>query len=171
MVAHPFHIHDVQFFILDRDGVSVSAEERGYKDVVMIGPNETLRFITKFEDFADPEMPYMYHCHILMHEDDGMMGQFIVVPEASTGLNDLKSKKEEINIFPNPVDDILSIEFSDGSVPKSYSYRIVDSMGITIEHSTDLNQRNVNVSNLSPGIYTLLLESENEIYSVKLIKN
>jgi FtsP/CotA-like multicopper oxidase with cupredoxin domain len=38
----------------------------------------TVRFITKFEDFADEDFPYMYHCHILPHEDGGMMGQFIV---------------------------------------------------------------------------------------------
>jgi hypothetical protein len=32
-----------------------------------------------FPEFADPETPYMYHCHILQHEDQGMMGQFVVV--------------------------------------------------------------------------------------------
>ena len=32
-----------------------------------------------FTDYADPVLPYMYHCHILEHEDAGMMGQFTVV--------------------------------------------------------------------------------------------
>lgn len=31
-----------------------------------------------FEDYADPDVPFMYHCHLLLHEDEGMMGQFIV---------------------------------------------------------------------------------------------
>jgi FtsP/CotA-like multicopper oxidase with cupredoxin domain len=32
-----------------------------------------------FDDYADPDTPYMFHCHILQHEDRGMMGQFVVV--------------------------------------------------------------------------------------------
>ncbi|MCA9735060.1 multicopper oxidase domain-containing protein, partial [candidate division KSB1 bacterium] len=75
-IAHPFHIHDVQFFILDRNGRAPVAAEQGRKDVVLIHPMETVRFITKFADFADDPVPYMYHCHMLTHEDDGMMGQF-----------------------------------------------------------------------------------------------
>lgn len=78
--AHSFHIHDVQFYILDRDGNAPAPEESGKKDVVLVYPNETVRFITKFEDFADTTMPYMFHCHLLMHADMGMMGQFIVSP-------------------------------------------------------------------------------------------
>jgi len=79
MLAHPFHIHDVHFFILDRNGVATAATEDGPKDVVLVKRNETVRFITQFLDHADPVVPYMYHCHILPHEDDGMMGQFLVV--------------------------------------------------------------------------------------------
>lgn len=40
---------------------------------------ETVRIIMRFEDYADDKYPYMYHCHILEHEDAGMMGQFLVV--------------------------------------------------------------------------------------------
>ena len=60
-------------------GMHVSPEnESGRKDVVLVKQMETVRFIAKFEDFADDEVPYMYHCHMLQHEDDGLMGQFIV---------------------------------------------------------------------------------------------
>jgi hypothetical protein len=38
-----------------------------------------MRLLTSFEDYADPDLPYMFHCHILEHEDRGMMGQFVVV--------------------------------------------------------------------------------------------
>lgn len=84
--AHPFHIHDVQFYILDRtpSGGSASApppQEFGRKDVVLLMPGETVRFIATFDTFADDEIPYMFHCHILAHEDRGMMGQFIVKSE------------------------------------------------------------------------------------------
>ena len=78
-MAHPFHIHDIQFQILDRDGKPPEPSERGWKDTVRVHSNEVVRLIAKFEDFADPKHPYMYHCHILEHEDGGMMGQFVVV--------------------------------------------------------------------------------------------
>lgn len=79
---HPFHIHDVQFYILDRkdsNGINIplTSNETGRKDVVFVGPKETVRFITKFEDFWG-DVPYMYHCHITVHEDLGMMKQYTV---------------------------------------------------------------------------------------------
>ncbi|RTL71401.1 MAG: oxidase [Hyphomicrobiales bacterium] len=78
-LSHPFHIHDIQFRVLDRDSVPAGPHEHGLKDTVMVDPGETVRVITQFTDFADPNRPYMYHCHILEHEDAGMMGQFVVV--------------------------------------------------------------------------------------------
>jgi len=78
-MAHPFHIHDIQFRILDRNGRPPAANEQGMKDTVLVEADETVRIITQFEDYADAESPYMYHCHILEHEDAGMMGQFVVV--------------------------------------------------------------------------------------------
>jgi hypothetical protein len=39
--------------------------------------------LLRFTDFADADTPYMYHCHILQHEDPGMMGQFVVVPASA----------------------------------------------------------------------------------------
>src|SRR5262249_54185206 len=71
MVAHPFHIHDVQFYILDRNGLQPAPEESGRKDVVLVPSGDSVRFIARFTDYADSIMPYMFHCHILMHEDDG----------------------------------------------------------------------------------------------------
>ena len=78
-LTHPFHIHDVQFRVLDRDGAPPLPYEQGLKDTVLVDPGSTVRVITEFADFADPDHPYMYHCHILEHEDAGMMGQFVVV--------------------------------------------------------------------------------------------
>jgi len=79
---HPFHIHDIQFFILDRkdslgNNIPLTSNEIGRKDVVYVGPKETVRFITKFDDFWG-DVPYMYHCHITVHEDKGMMKQFTI---------------------------------------------------------------------------------------------
>lgn len=77
--VHPFHVHLVQFLILDRDGRPPSPQEAGWKDTVYVHPGETVNIIMQFKQFADPVVPYMYHCHILEHEDNGMMGQFVVI--------------------------------------------------------------------------------------------
>ena len=77
--AHPFHVHDVQFRILDRDGRPPIETETGLKDTVLIPSKGSVRLLLSFRDYADPDTPYMYHCHNLEHEDAGMMGQFTVV--------------------------------------------------------------------------------------------
>jgi bilirubin oxidase len=78
-MAHPFHVHNVQFRILDRSGKRPHPSESGLKDVVLVHGNEKVRIIMKFPEYSDAKVPYMYHCHILEHEDQGMMGQFVVV--------------------------------------------------------------------------------------------
>jgi len=64
---------------LDRDGRPPAANEVGLKDTVVINPDEVVRIVIRFDNYTDAERPYMYHCHILEHEDAGMMGQFTVV--------------------------------------------------------------------------------------------
>jgi len=78
MMAHPFHIHNVQFRIIDRNGRQPPPTEAGFKDTVVVSPSERVRLLLRFEKYTDPDLPYMYHCHILEHEDAGMMGQFVV---------------------------------------------------------------------------------------------
>ncbi|MFN8489750.1 MAG: multicopper oxidase domain-containing protein [Caldilineaceae bacterium] len=76
--GHSFHIHDVQFKIISRSSGPVAAYEQGWKDTVAVPLGESVSFIAKFADFADDTHPYMYHCHFSNHEDEGMMGQFLV---------------------------------------------------------------------------------------------
>jgi FtsP/CotA-like multicopper oxidase with cupredoxin domain len=66
---HPFHLHGFRFQILDRNGVP--EKDRRWKDTVNVPKHETVRFVVKFDDFPGK---WMYHCHILDHEDHGMMG-------------------------------------------------------------------------------------------------
>jgi len=102
-IAHPFHIHDVQFYVLDINGLAPPANLAGRKDVILVpGGGGIVRFITQFEDYADPNMPYMYHCHMLSHEDEGMMGQFVVV-DSTTALPELEANN--FQIYPNPSND------------------------------------------------------------------
>lgn len=78
-MAHPFHVHNTQFRILSRDGQPPEAGEAGLKDTAVVWGGQTVRLAVRFADNTDAERPYMYHCHILEHEDAGMMGQFTVV--------------------------------------------------------------------------------------------
>ena len=101
-IAHPFHIHDIQFYVLDRNGAPPPVTEQGRKDVILINPMETVRIITQFTDFANDSVLYMLHCHMLTHEDKGMMLQFEVV-ELTTGTRNGQMKSSGINVYPNPV--------------------------------------------------------------------
>lgn len=78
-LVHNFHIHDVQFQVLSVGGSPPPPELSGYKDTVLVKPGQTVRLIMQFTDYSDPQYPYMFHCHLLNHEDQGMMGQFVVV--------------------------------------------------------------------------------------------
>lgn len=64
---HPFHLHTNSFQILDAAG----QPERSWKDVVLVPAGQRRRFRVKFADFPGRSV---YHCHILDHEDRGMMG-------------------------------------------------------------------------------------------------
>lgn len=78
---HNFHVHDVQFQVLTVDGAEPEPHLRGWKDTVLLVQGRRYRLAMRFTDHTDPNVPYMYHCHLLQHEDDGMMGQFVVLGE------------------------------------------------------------------------------------------
>ncbi|SFF00225.1 multicopper oxidase family protein [Trichococcus pasteurii] len=73
-MVHPFHIHGVQFQVLSRDGAEPPQNEQGWKDTIAVYPGETVRLAVTFPEKG----VFMYHCHILEHEDNGMMGQVSV---------------------------------------------------------------------------------------------
>lgn len=78
LFPHNFHVHDVQFQMLDIDGEAPPPELAGRKDTVYLEPRRVYRLIMRFEDYVDDETPYMIHCHLLLHEDEGLMSQFVV---------------------------------------------------------------------------------------------
>ncbi len=78
-MAHPLHVHHRQFQILDVDGRPPAPALAGWKDTVLVGPGQVVRLMIRFAGVADPTYPFMFHCHILEHEDMGMMGRFFLV--------------------------------------------------------------------------------------------
>lgn len=76
LLAHPFHIHGAIFQVLSENGSAPRAENTGWKDTVLV--NQEAEILVQFNQPTDTKSPFMYHCHILEHEDQGMMGQFTV---------------------------------------------------------------------------------------------
>ncbi|MET4037950.1 FtsP/CotA-like multicopper oxidase with cupredoxin domain [Bradyrhizobium sp. RT4a] len=73
-MPHPFHIHGAMFRILSLDGKPPPEHLAGLKDVVLV--EDKAELLVSFTRPATREHPFMYHCHILEHEDAGMMGQY-----------------------------------------------------------------------------------------------
>jgi spore coat protein A len=94
--SHPIHLHMVRFQVLGRrpfdlsvyqltgkivftgPAVVLAANELGWKDIVRVDPTTVTRIIVKFEGFAGR---YVWHCHMLEHEDNEMMRPFVISAE------------------------------------------------------------------------------------------
>ena len=76
--AHPFHAHGCSFLIEQMEGAAPPPAQQGWKDVVVLDDDDWSEIVVRFDHPATKQHPYMYHCHILEHEDRGMMGQFTV---------------------------------------------------------------------------------------------
>jgi hypothetical protein len=97
LMAHPMHIHNVQFRVLSRSVSSIQSAQlqtlrsgivdEGLKDVVQVLPGERVKVLMRFEAHTGI---YLTHCHILEHEDLGMMRN-LLVKVALRGLRTVKS--------------------------------------------------------------------------------
>jgi blue copper oxidase len=160
--GHPFHIHDVEFNILSVNGVAPVAAQAGWKDVVFI-PGRTgttpsvVKFIAKFDDFADSLHPFMYHCHISLHEDEGMMGQFIVTDKTS-GIKSVN--QSDFSLYPNPANDKLYISFNNQE-SKVYYISILNVVGKAVLMLPRPELGNgINISSLNAGTYFVQLTDD-----------
>lgn len=75
---HPMHIHGVQFQVMERTGGrnSIIASEKGWKDTVLLLPGEKVKVIMTFPQYTGV---FVFHCHNLEHEDDGMMLNYQII--------------------------------------------------------------------------------------------
>jgi bilirubin oxidase len=159
--SHPFHIHDVEFNIISINGSAPPAEQAGWKDVILVtnaangpGNSTVVKFIARFQDYADSLHPFMFHCHIALHEDEGMMGQFVVVDTAGapSGIADI-SPKPDYTIYPNPSNSKIYIQLANANT-SAYYIKVVDALGRTIHMLPRPELANgIDVSSLAPGIY------------------
>jgi blue copper oxidase len=75
---HPMHIHGVQFQVIERVGGrnQIIASEKGWKDTVLVMPGEKVSVIMTFPQYTGV---FVFHCHNLEHEDDGMMMNYKII--------------------------------------------------------------------------------------------
>lgn len=74
-ITHPIHIHDINFQILSINGNSPAKQDAGWKEIVNVPPWGNASVIAKYTDFTGT---YVFHCHILEHEDNRLMANFNV---------------------------------------------------------------------------------------------
>jgi FtsP/CotA-like multicopper oxidase with cupredoxin domain len=80
-VFHPFHIHINPFQVTHVNGVPVDVQ--GYEDTVKVDPFGSVTFRTRFVDYPGRSV---YHCHLIQHSDEGMMGVFEVLQPDGTAV-------------------------------------------------------------------------------------
>ena len=156
--GHAFHIHDVEFKIVSRSSHPVGAYESGWKDVFYLQTSDTVTFVARFTDYADPIHPFMYHCHFAPHEDGGMMQQFVVADE--TSVTDTKKPTGDFSLYPNPASGRLYVSLTDPAM-QVYYVTITNSLGRTMCMLPRPQLGNgIDISNYAPGMYMLQLTDE-----------
>ncbi|OIJ68004.1 copper oxidase [Streptomyces mangrovisoli] len=77
-LEHSFHLHDVPFQLISVNGDDPSGVQLGWYDTYEVVGGGSIEIAMEFTDFADDTYMYMLHCHLLQHEDEGMMASLMV---------------------------------------------------------------------------------------------
>lgn len=163
-ISHPFHIHEGQFIIDNINGTAPDAVDAAYQDVVFIPPMQYAEVIKTFVDFADDMVPYMYHCHMLHHEDDGMMGSFTVV--AQDAVEELQ--RPQVTLYPNPAQSAQVLQIH-AEVPVN-SMHLINTLGETVfaVQFASATTASVPLPGLAAGMYWAVLSNDATRFTVPL---
>ncbi|WP_241757154.1 multicopper oxidase family protein [Streptomyces sp. WAC00263] len=77
-LEHSFHLHDVPFQLISINGEDPTGVQLGWYDTFEVVGGGSIEIAMKFTDFSDDTYMYMLHCHLLQHEDEGMMASLMV---------------------------------------------------------------------------------------------
>lgn len=173
-ISHPFHMHDVQYYILDINGNPPPAYLQGRKDTFTVPGGGTARIITKFEDHFDDTIPYMYHCHMLKHEDAlaGMMGQFVVI-DPTVGVDEFNIESG-LSLFPNPSKSAYMTAKLNNPSERITAYAIINGLGQIVSyhkiHENEINNLySFPIFEYSSGTYILKVYTDALMYTKKFI--
>lgn len=108
---HPMHTHEAQWQLLTRNGsTNLPPSDKGWKDTINLSPGETVEVLVKFTQHKGL---YLFHCHNLEHEDDGMMLNFEIIDPI--GIQQISSEvPKEFKLhqnYPNPFNPSTKIKF------------------------------------------------------------
>ena len=121
-----------------------------------------------------PELTYMYHCHILTHEDSiggGMMHQFVVTNEGAclSSIDEAESQKPTMELFPNPSTGVLYLK-GQSNYPSKAS--ILDLQGRLMREqqipALDGNAT-INIDGLPNGLYFVEWRTQRGVVTGKLV--
>jgi blue copper oxidase len=174
-VAHPFHIHDIHFFITEINGsaANVPPYMRGPKDVAAVMDSCVYKLTMQFTDFSTPIAPqnsYMYHCHILAHEDGGMMHQFVVA-DSALAINDAHSVVNQWAVYPNPNNGNVWVNPGEGAG----TLRLYDVTGALIRTWNVAQQNGImqlDLNGVADGMYFLQMEraGEKSVQKIQVVR-
>ncbi|MEU6231128.1 multicopper oxidase domain-containing protein [Streptomyces sp. NPDC047042] len=77
-LEHSFHLHDVPYQLVSINGAAPTGVDLGWFDTYEVVGGGSIKIAMEFTDFADDSYMYMLHCHLLQHEDEGMMASLMV---------------------------------------------------------------------------------------------
>ena len=190
--AHPIHLHLVKFQVISRQKFNATADpltgkltniqllgqpelsnldQEGWLDTKVMFPGEVTRVIAKFDRMGK----YVWHCHILSHEDHDMMRPFIVSEAAAVAQNAVQAaSKNNLSIFPNPFGSSTTIQFTLVEQSK-VNIKIYNAQGaaVTTVFSGDKAAGKYsipfNAGQLSAGVYICRIVINNEVLQQKLV--
>lgn len=192
--AHPIHLHMVQMQLINRQKFTAgavkengsplnvkhlgrlqppSASEQGWKDTWVMYPGEVTRVIATF----DLPGKYVWHCHILSHEDHEMMRPFLVAemdPPITQVQVPFREQQIEAIVWPNPASNNFSIRYT-VTVPGAVSVRVYSAKGdlmkqIKMNHAfTGAQQLNINTQHWTSGTYYCRIEMNNEVITIEIV--
>jgi len=182
MDAHPIHLHLVTMQMISRQKFVARVneetgkpsnirlvgqpkypgpDEQGWKDTWVMNPGEVTKVIAKF----DRPGLYVWHCHILSHEEHDMMRPFYVgetnnpvVNKNVITANEQEEKVLKLTVMPNPFSSYVTLRFNLTQTQK-VSIRVFDSKGSLIKHIYEGERQpgpqsfSIDGSDLSNGIY------------------
>jgi bilirubin oxidase len=166
-MAHPMHIHGVQFRIVQRNGNPPQSYESGWKDGVLVHSMESVKLVMRFEYYSNDTLPYVYHCHNLAHEDMGMMLSFIVT-DTSVVTSATAIRFQDLTVIRSEVEWIIRYPFRQlmTAEVRDMTGRLLQRISSS-DHSDEIR---IQHTHLPAGIYLIQLKNTGNLITVKAVK-
>jgi FtsP/CotA-like multicopper oxidase with cupredoxin domain len=175
-MLHPMHSHSHQFQVYSRNGsTNLPPEDKGWKDTVLLNPLETVRLLVKFTEYKGI---FLFHCHNLEHEDDGMMLNFKVIDPVGINENNgsIPDEYKLYQNYPNPFNPETKIIFDlpdSGNVSLKVYNQLGKEIATLLSGFKNAGSHEVNFSaynfGLASGVYFYKLITEKKTFTKRMI--